>query len=106
MNDFAAFRIRNFVFAQLLQASVFAVLSSTESQHREKQLSRCGMNALSPVHMSPTERLAELAEILARGLGRMKARQSRQLSADCGESSVDCSGDRSGHAERPTRRPA
>jgi hypothetical protein len=49
------------------------------------------MNALDPDLMSPDERLAEVAGILAVGLIRLRARQSSQLSGDRGESSLDCS---------------
>ena len=57
------------------------------------------MNALHPSHMSAAERLAEIAEILAAGLIRLKARKSSHLSADCGESSLDCAAHRSSHAD-------
>ena len=44
------------------------------------------------------ERLNEIAEILAAGLKRLKARQSSAQSADFGESSLDCPGEQSGPA--------
>jgi hypothetical protein len=47
--------------------------------------------------MSADERLDEVAEILAAGLSRLVARQSSRLSADVGESSLDCPADQSGH---------
>jgi len=56
--------------------------------------------------MTPPERLAEIAEILAAGLMRLQARKSSALSADCGDSSVDFLPDRSGHADAPKRRTA
>jgi len=56
--------------------------------------------------MSADERIAEIAEILALGLMRLHARKSSELSADCGDSSVDLLPDRSGHADAPKRRPA
>jgi len=56
--------------------------------------------------MTPDERLAELGEILARGLIRLHARKSSPLSADRGDSSVDFLPDRSGHADAPRRRTA
>jgi len=59
------------------------------------------MNTRSNVHMSPSDPLTELAEILAIGLLRMKARSKQ--SASCGESSVDCAGDQSVHAGDETR---
>ena len=51
-----------------------------------------------PDVLTPAERLDEIAEILAAGLMRLRARQSSRLSADCGESSLDFSPDQSGHA--------
>jgi hypothetical protein len=57
-------------------------------------------NPLHASHMSAAERLAELAEILAAGLMRLRARQSTPLSAHCGESSLDCAAHQSGHADR------
>ncbi len=47
--------------------------------------------------MPAGERLAEVAEILAAGLVRLISRQSTALSADPGESSLDCADDQSGH---------
>jgi hypothetical protein len=44
------------------------------------------------------ERIAEIGEILALGLVRLKARQSSQLSSGNGESSLACVADQSGHA--------
>jgi hypothetical protein len=54
-------------------------------------------NLLSPDQMSADERLAEIAEILARGLIRLRVRQSRRISEDQGENSVDFSVDLRGH---------
>ena len=48
-----------------------------------------GPNPLHPDRMSPAERLAELAEILAAGLMRLPRPKSSPLSADRGESSLD-----------------
>jgi hypothetical protein len=56
------------------------------------------MNALKPDLMTAAERLDEVAQILATGLRRLQARQSSSQSADCGEGSLDCAGDQSGHA--------
>jgi hypothetical protein len=53
--------------------------------------------------MSAKERLAEVYEMLAIGLIRLRARQSRELSLDLGESSLHIPPDRSGHA-KPNRR--
>jgi hypothetical protein len=54
--------------------------------------------------MTSAERLDEIAEILAAGLMRLKLRKSSGLSANAGESSLDCLAHQSGHAnalERP-----
>ena len=56
------------------------------------------MNALKPNLMTAAERLDEVAEILAAGLQRALARQSSAQSTDWGESSLDCPGHQSGHA--------
>jgi hypothetical protein len=58
------------------------------------------MNALSSDRMTASERLSEIARILAIGLIRLRARQSTELSAQCGESFVDFLADRRGHADR------
>jgi hypothetical protein len=55
-------------------------------------------NGIDPGRLSPAERLDELADILAAGLMRLKARQSTPLSAHHGESSLDCVGHQSSHA--------
>lgn len=52
-------------------------------------------SALNPE--PPADRIAEIGEILARGLARLRARQSRPLSEDRGENSVDFSVDQRGH---------
>ena len=54
------------------------------------------MNRLKPSLMSAAERLDEIAEILAVGLMRLRARQSSLQSADHGDSSLDCAGHQSG----------
>lgn len=61
-------------------------------------------NQLNPAQLSAHERLAELADILAAGLIRLRARQSTPLSADCGESSLDCAGHQSSHADGSKRK--
>jgi hypothetical protein len=61
------------------------------------------MNALNPDQMAPAERLAEIAEILAAGLMRLKERKSTPLSAHSGESSLDCPAHQRSHAEALTR---
>ena len=60
-------------------------------------------NGLHPDRMTPAERLDEIADILAVGLMRLRARKSSPLSPDPGESSLDFSPDQSGHA-RPRER--
>lgn len=64
----------------------------------EQDGARAGTNALRADGMTTAERLSEVSQILAAGLSRLKARQSSPLSADCGEGSLDCPGQRSGHA--------
>jgi hypothetical protein len=54
-------------------------------------------NPLSPGQMSANERLAEVAEILACGLIRLRRRKSSPISHDRGEISVDFSVDLRGH---------
>lgn len=56
------------------------------------------MNPLSPFHLTPAERRAELCRILALGLVRLMLRQSSELSDPTGESSLHFPPDRSGHA--------
>jgi hypothetical protein len=60
-----------------------------------------GFAAASVRHMaahSSDESLAEIAEILAAGLMRLRARKSSPKSADLRECSVDFTPDQSGHA--------
>lgn len=56
------------------------------------------LNALDPDRISAEERMAELAGILVAGLMRLRARQSRRLSAGTENSSVDFTACQSGHA--------
>jgi hypothetical protein len=56
------------------------------------------MNAINPNQLTPAERLDEIADLLAAGLMRLRARKSSTLSNDRGESSLDCFGYQSGHA--------
>lgn len=60
-----------------------------------------GANALSPIHMSARERLDEIAEILALGLVRLRARKSSRLSPVSENSSLDFNAHRSGGAVEP-----
>ena len=64
------------------------------------------MNPLNPNLMSPGERRAELCGLLALGLIRLRARQSSELSAEPGDSSLHFPPDRSGHANLIRRRTA
>jgi hypothetical protein len=65
-----------------------------------------GPNALSLDLMTVDERIAEIGQILALGLIRLHARKSSPISPDRGDSLVDLSPKRSGHADAPTRRTA
>ena len=60
--------------------------------------------ALSPARMTAPERLDEIAEILALGAMRLIARKSSRLSAAYGETSLDFTPERSGHAKPPLSR--
>jgi hypothetical protein len=60
-------------------------------------------NAIRPDRLSAAERLDEIADILAAGLMRLRARKSSPLSRDRGESSLDFSPNQRGHA-RPGER--
>jgi hypothetical protein len=57
-------------------------------------------NALDPDLMTGPERLDEIAEILAAGLMRLRARQSSPSCPNSGESSLDYPAHQSGHADR------
>jgi hypothetical protein len=57
-------------------------------------------NAVNPERLSPNERIAEIAEILAAGLMRLKLRKSSHLSAVSGDSLLDCTAHQSSHADR------
>ena len=59
---------------------------------------RWGNNPIPAAFLKPQEIIAEVAEILAAGLMRLKLRQSSPLSAALGESSLDCPAHQSGHA--------
>jgi len=57
-------------------------------------------NALSPDLMTPTDRIGEIARILALGLIRLHATKSSPILAGGGESSLDLSAAESGHAPK------
>lgn len=63
-------------------------------------------NPLGPDRMTPAERIAEVCELLALGLIRLRARQSSQVSDAVGDSSLHFPPRQSGHAKRPRRRVA
>ena len=58
------------------------------------------MNPLKPDLMTAPERIGETCAILARGLVRLKARQSSKVSGDRGESPLAMSPDRRLHADQ------
>jgi hypothetical protein len=57
-----------------------------------------GPKPISPATLTADERLAEIAEILAAGLMRVRTLKSTCLSADRRDSSLDCLARPSGHA--------
>jgi hypothetical protein len=62
------------------------------------------INAVHPDRMTSDERIAEIAEILAAGLMRLRARKSSPLSRDHGESLLDFSANQRGHAPHRERK--
>jgi hypothetical protein len=62
-----------------------------------------GPNPIPPTLLSASDRLAEIADILAAGLMRLRARKSSGLSDHRRESSLDYSPDQRGHARRRER---
>ncbi|MBT4894391.1 MAG: hypothetical protein HON60_15690 [Gammaproteobacteria bacterium] len=60
-------------------------------------------NALKPEHMTPDERLNELAALLAVGLIRLQSRQSSLLSAVPRDSYLDLIPTQSGHVSVQTK---
>jgi hypothetical protein len=72
-------------------------MARTSNLPRDQGADRLGpSNPVSAVLLGPPERLSEIAEILAAGLMRLRARQSSHLSADGGESSLHFPPDESG----------
>ncbi len=65
-------------------------------------------NALSPDYMTTAERMGELASILAMGVVRLRARKSRRISANQGESCLDFTAPQSGYesVETKTEKPS
>jgi hypothetical protein len=71
-----------------------------------RAISSCPMTGPNPLHpdqLSVSERLAEIADILARALIRLKVRQSRPIPGNSGDSSLDFLADQSGHANDACR---
>ena len=69
------------------------------------------MNPYPAARMTAEERLAEVAEILATGILRLRlrhgrARQSSRFGRHCGESSLDCAARQSGHGVTTSNRRA
>ena len=63
-----------------------------------------GPNTSRSPLLTPSQRIAELAEILAAGLMRLRARKSSPVSADFGESSLPNSLAKSGDPTQESRR--
>jgi hypothetical protein len=64
------------------------------------------IRATTPDSPPNGEKITEIAEILALGLMRLQARKSSELSASSGESSLDFTGQQSGHPIPLDRRTA
>ena len=58
------------------------------------------LNTLDPDRMTAAERLDEIADLLAAGLIRLRARKSSSLPGDRGESPLAMSPDQRLHADR------
>jgi len=61
-------------------------------------------NPVRPDRLSAQERRSEVCRLLSLGLIRLRARQSSEVSAETGESSLHNSAARSGHANPKRRR--
>jgi hypothetical protein len=74
---------------------------SNRARHRGDH----GLEPYPATRTLPTarERIAEIADIVASGLMRLRARKSSQISPDLGESSVDFSRHRSGNPDSNSR---
>jgi hypothetical protein len=79
---------------------------SAGRDNRARHCKALAMNALDPNQMTPAERLAEIADLLAAGFMRLRARKSSAFSRDTGESSLDFLPDQRGHAETRANRKA
>lgn len=80
------------------------------SSVRKPLTSRCRtmkrLNALPPVQMTPAARRAELCELLALGLIRLRMRERAEVSDQTGESCLHCPPDQCLHATPTYRRDA
>ena len=85
-------------FASALIPLFFSLCRDHEANAHEA----LAMNAIHPGQITADERITEIAEILAAGLMRLRARKSSPLSAHIGDSSLDCPGHQSGHANALT----
>jgi hypothetical protein len=61
-------------------------------------------NPIPPSRLTAAERLAEIADLLAAGVMRLRARKSSLLSGHSGESSLDFMRAERGHEPRRRRR--
>ncbi|WP_324754036.1 hypothetical protein [Roseovarius sp. Pro17] len=66
----------------------------------------CGPNPLNPIHMKPLERRAELCNLLALGLLRLRMKYATEVSAKHGEIPLHNPADQSAHAPPTQRRTA
>lgn len=82
---------------------VFALYDPLRRDDVANSRSKTPMNPIDPNRISASDRLDEIAEILAAGLMRLDLlQQSTPLSRDGGDSSLDCPGCQSGHAQPAT----
>jgi hypothetical protein len=88
-----------------LAVSIVLTMSST-IQRPAWEASVRRPNPLAPNLMTSVERLAEVCALLALGLIRLRLRQSREVSAPAGESSLHFLPVQSGHANPKRRRAA
>jgi hypothetical protein len=93
-----------FVYDDLRPASTAcALISKRLESHREFVSLDCMADAFRTLNSTGDLR-AELAEILAAGVLRLRAKQSSTNSSDCGECSLDFSAKQSVHADPVTKR--
>jgi len=75
---------------------------SHERDHFSQMLDRHSANVEPDRDAAARECIAEIGEILASGLIRLRARKSSPIVANSGERSLDCVGYQSGHANSKT----